>query len=145
MWWPYIASLLLGVVGWFATSFAAKPLLDFLNLRSLVLEEMVFTGNVNQMAKGTPAYGAAMESLRRLGAKVLATDVAAPPLLRRYLSIRGYDLTTAGRGLIGLSNSLDVSGRHLQVDRIEKGLRLPRTSSNEFLEATKKEIGRGGS
>jgi hypothetical protein len=142
--WSAIASLLLGIAGWFATSFVAKPLIDFLNLRSLVLEEMIFTANVSQIVEGTPAYWTAVESLRRLGAKVQATDVTAPPLLRSFLSKWGYDLTTAGRDLIGLSNSLNLRGRHLHADRIEKGLRLPRTSTNEFLDTIKEEI-RGGS
>jgi hypothetical protein len=51
-----------------------------LNLRSLVLEEMIFTGNVNEIVEGTPAYWKAVESLRRLGAKVQATDVTASRL-----------------------------------------------------------------
>jgi hypothetical protein len=80
--WQYFVPLFLGVAAWFATSFFAKPWLDFLNLRSLVLEEMVFTANVDQMVAGTPAYGIAVESLRRLGAKVLATDVAFGTLNR---------------------------------------------------------------
>jgi hypothetical protein len=50
----------------------------------------------------TPDYEKAVESLRRLGAKVQATDVTAPRLLRRFLSKGGYDLTMAGRNLIGL-------------------------------------------
>jgi hypothetical protein len=141
--WSAIASLLLGIMGWIVTSFVAKPLLDFLNLRSLVLEEMIFTANVNQIVEGTPAYWTAAESLRRLGAKVQATDVTAPPLLRSFLSKWGYDLTTAGSNLIGLSNSLNLRGRHVHADRIEKGLRLPRTSTNEFLDTIKEEI-RGG-
>jgi hypothetical protein len=138
--WSAIASLLLGISGWFATSFVAKPLLDFLNLRSLVLEEMIFKANVDRIVEGTPAYWTAVESLRRLGAKVQATDVTASPLLRWFLSKWGYDLATAGRNLIGLSNSLNLSGRHLHADRIEKGLRLPRTSSDDFLDMIKVEM-----
>jgi hypothetical protein len=134
--------LLLGIWGWLATSFVAKPLLDFLNLRSLVLEEMIFTGNVNKIVEGTPTYWTAVESLRRLGAKVQATDVTALLPLRWFLSKWGYDLTTAGSNLIGLSNSLNLSGRHLHADRIEKGLRLPRTSSDEFLDGIKEGIRR---
>lgn len=138
--WSAIASLLLGISGWFATSFVAKPLLDFLNLRSLVLEEMIFTANVNEIVEGTPAYWNAVEALRRLGAKVQATEVTASPLLRWFLSKWGYDLAIAGRNLIGLSNSLNLSGRHLHADQIEKGLRLPRTSSSDCLEMIKEEM-----
>ena len=46
--WSAIASLFLGIVGWFATSFFAKPFLDFLTLRDLVFEEMTVT------ARGRP-------------------------------------------------------------------------------------------
>ena len=80
--WSAIASLFLGIVGWFATSFFAKPFLDFLTLRGLVFEEMIFTANVDQIVEGTPAYWTAVKTLRRLGVKVLATDVAASRQLR---------------------------------------------------------------
>jgi len=136
--WLLIASVLLGIVGWLATSFFAKPLLDFLNLRSQVLEEMFFTANVDD--ENMTVYESAKESLRRLGAKVQATDVRALRPLRWFLSKWGYNLGMAGSGLIGLSNSLNVSGRHLHADKIEKGLRLPRTSADEFLDEVKQEI-----
>lgn len=103
-----IWSFLLGIVGWFAVGFFGKPLLDFLNLRSQVHEEIIFTCDKAQ------------ESLRRLGAKVHATNdvttwlplpwhatnVIASLPLRWYLSKTGYDLVKAGGGLIGLSNSM---------------------------------------
>jgi hypothetical protein len=120
-----------------------KAVPRFLDPRGLVFEEMIVTANVDQIVEGTPAYWTAVETLRRLGAKVLATDVAASRQLRWFLSKRGYDLTTAGSNLIGLSNLLNVKGRHLHADRIEKGLRRPRTSSDEFLDAIKEEIRRG--
>ena len=62
--WSAIASLFLGIVGWFATSFFAKPFLDFLTLRGLVFEEMIFTANVDQIVEGTPAYWTAVKTLR---------------------------------------------------------------------------------
>jgi hypothetical protein len=136
--WSAIASVFLGIFGWLVTSFFAKPLLDFLNLRSQVLEEMVFTANVKD--PNMIVYKSAVESLRRLGAKVQATDVTALPPLRCFLSKRGYSLGVVGSNLIGLSNSLNVPGRHLHVDKIEKGLRLPRTSTDEFIAAVKGEI-----
>jgi len=143
VWWQPIVSLLLGITGWFATSFLARPWLDFLNLRSQVHEEIIFTVNAGPMTVHTPDYEKAVESLRRLGAKVQATDVTAPRLLRRFLSKCGYDLTMAGGNLIGLSNSLNLPARYLHADKIEKGLRLPRTSNKEFLDSIRKEISRG--
>jgi hypothetical protein len=49
--WSAIASVLLGVIGWLVASFFAKPFLDFLNLRSQVHEEIIFTGNVGTMTE----------------------------------------------------------------------------------------------
>jgi hypothetical protein len=71
------------VVGFFA-----KPLLDFLNLRSQVHEEVIFTGNIGPMVAGTPVYDKAVDSLRRLGAKVQATNITASGPIRWYLSFR---------------------------------------------------------
>ncbi len=135
--WSAIASFLLGGVGWFATSFFAKPYLDFLNLRSQVHEEVIFTGNVGPMFAGTPVYEKAVDSLRRLGAKVHATNITASSLLRWYLPRAGYDLVKAGGGLIGLSNSLaDNPGdafRANHTNSIQVGLKLPREYLPEYL------------
>ncbi|MGH6798761.1 MAG: hypothetical protein ACREDI_10335, partial [Roseiarcus sp.] len=57
---------LLGGAKWLAVSFFGKPLLDFLNLRSQVHEEVIFTRNIGQMVEGTPVCEKAVESLRRL-------------------------------------------------------------------------------
>lgn len=134
--WPAIASFLLGIVGWFAASFFAKPLLDFLTLRSEIHEEIIFTGNVGPMVAGTTAYDRAAESLRRLGAKLQAANVAASLPLRWFLAKSGYDLGKAGRGLIGLSNSLaNADGsRALQVNSVQMGLRLPRDYTDDLLQ-----------
>ena len=141
--WSAIGAALLGIAGWIVASFFTRPFLDFLTLRSQVHEEIIFTGNAGPMTVGTASYENAVESLRRLGAKVQATDVTASPPLRWFLSKWGYDLTTAGSNLIGLSNSLNLPGRHLHADKIEKGLRLPRTSNDEFLDTIREEIRRG--
>ncbi|MGO9719147.1 MAG: hypothetical protein ACLPIG_11145 [Methylocella sp.] len=54
--WSAIAPVLLGAAGWLAASFFGKPLLDFLNLRGQVHEEIIFTGNIGQMVAGTSNY-----------------------------------------------------------------------------------------
>ncbi len=122
------------VVAWFATSFFAKPLIDFLNLRSLVHEEIIFRGNIGPMVEGKPDFDKAVELLRRLGAKVQAMNenvsVSSLPLvylpLRWFLSKQGYDLRRAGRGLIGLSNSLaSHDSRAPHTSSIQAALKLP--------------------
>ena len=132
--WPVLVTFALGGAGWFVASFFGKPFLDFLSLRSRVHEEIILTGNVGPMtAHHTAAYEKAVESLRRLGAKMQAMDVSAQPP-RWFLSLLGFDLATAGRNLIGLSNALTDDGRVLHVDKIEVALKLPRSSTDDYLQ-----------
>jgi hypothetical protein len=131
--WSAIASFLLGGTGWFLASFLGKPFLDFLNLRCQVHEEVIFTGNVGQMVVGTSVYDEAVESLRRLGAKVQAMDVTATRPLRWLLSWWGYDLVNAGTNLIGLSNSLAIPDRAFHIDKVQAALKLPREYEADYL------------
>jgi hypothetical protein len=135
-----IASIALGVLGWLVTSFFAKPLLDFLNLRKAVHEEIIYTGNMGESVAHTPEFETAAKALRRLGAKVQATAVTDSKVLRWFLDYWEYDLIKAGRGLIGLSNDLDkVDGsRALQTNTIQTGLKLPRDYDDEMIEAIKR-------
>ena len=151
-----IWSFLLGIVGWFAVGFFGKPLLDFLNLRSQVHEEIIFTGNIGPgPGYDKSACDKAQESLRRLGAKVHATNavttwlplpwhatnVIASLPLRWYLSKTGYDLVKAGGGLIGLCNSLADNPSDLfragHTNSIQVGLDLPRDRNDESLRLLK--------
>jgi hypothetical protein len=136
---PILLPVSLGAVGWYAANFLAKPFLEFLALRSQVHEEIIFTGNVGPMtAHHTASYEKAVDSLRRLGAKIQAMDVSAKTLrpqapLRWLLAYYGFDLAKAGTNLIGLSNALTDVGRALHVDKIEVALRLPRSSTDDHL------------
>jgi hypothetical protein len=133
--WSAIGAVLLGIAGWIVVSFFGKPFLDFLSLRSQAHEEIIFTGNAGPMNADAPSYEKAVESLRRLGAKVQATNVSAQQPLRWFLSMRGYDLAEAGGNLIGLSNSLALTdgSRAIHVDRIQVALKLPRDSTEDYL------------
>ena len=125
--WPAIASFSFGILGWLAISFFAKPYLDFLILRGQVHEEIIYTANVGSLAMNTPDYYKAVESLRRLAARVKAAKVSASRPLGWFLSFRGYDLEKAGTGLIGLSNSLatDDGSRGIHRNSVQAGLKLP--------------------
>jgi len=123
--WPFV----FGALGWFAANFVAKPLLDFLTLRSQVQEEIIYTDNVGHMMLDTPSFDKAMDSLRRLGAKMLAMDASAWSCQRSLFSKQKCDLPTAGKNLIGLSNALaDYDGRAVHIDRVRRALKLPRAS-----------------
>ncbi len=129
--WSSIASALLGVAGWFVTSFFVKPLLDFWTLRSQVLEEVIFTANVAPIAAEDPRYRMTVDSLRRLGAKVLAMNIAESRLLRSYLSKCKYDLGKAGSGLIRLSGTLAANSDPARADS-EHDLRIRYTNEIQF-------------
>lgn len=135
--WSAIASILLGLIGWFAASFLGKPFIDFQNLRAQVNEEVIFTANLDPIAAGTQrydkVYDSAVESLRRLGAKMQATNATATSPLRWFLSQQGYDLVGAGTNLIGLSNSLAKPDRANHIDKIQAALKLPREYEADYL------------
>lgn len=135
--WSAIASLLLGVLGWGATSFFAKPLVDFLSLKKHVHEEITFTANIGAIVADTraAAFDSAVDALRRLGAKVQATAETDSPVLRWFLGWRGYDLSKASHGLIGLSNSLHTEdgSRALHTNSIQVGLKLRRSYTDDVL------------
>lgn len=133
--WSAIGAALLGVAGWIVASFFGKPFLDFLTLRSQVHEEIIFTGNAGPMTAHTASYDQAVNSLRRLGAKMQATNVSAQPPLRWFLSKFGYDLAKAGRNLIGLSNALALTddSRAIHVNSIQAALKLPRDYEEDYL------------
>jgi len=61
--WSAIGAALLGVAGWVVASFFGKPFLDFLNLRSQVHEELVFTGNAGPMSELDPIRGTTGRSI----------------------------------------------------------------------------------
>lgn len=132
----WIVTALSAVAGWFVASFFAKPFLDFLTLRGQVHEEIVFTGNIGLMtAHHKESYDQAVNSLRRLGAKIQATKVSATPLLRWFLLKNGYDLVTAGSNLIGLSNALNVyDDRAIHVNRIQIALNLQRDYTDDDIQ-----------
>jgi hypothetical protein len=137
--WSAIASFILGGAGWLVVSFFGKPFLDTLNLRSQVHEEVVFAGNIDEMVVGTPVYHHAVESLRRLGAKMQTTNVTAMRPLSWLLSWQGYDLVTAGSNLIGLSNSLAIPDRAFHIDKIQAALKLPREYEADYLHDLRKQ------
>ena len=118
--WPAIASFLLGIVGWVVVSFVGTPFLDFKKLRAQVHEEVIFTANIGVMVAEKPEHAKAVESLRRLGAKVQATNASAWRPLRWFIGRLGYDLVKAGRSLIALSSSLaktpDIRRPHTEFD-----------------------------
>ena len=93
------------------------------------MRRLFYTGNIGGRVEGEVKYGEAahdnaVDSLRRLAAKVQATYVIASPPLRWFLSVRGYDLVKAGSGLFGLSGSLTSNDGSRAVHRNSNSGRL---------------------
>ena len=104
-----LATLAGGVLGWISLLILGQPIVRFFELCRDIREQMIYAANIPAPKTGTdPRLEAARDALRRLGAKMIAfseTKVAAP-LMGRF----GYDPTSAGDALIGLSNTLDTYG-----------------------------------
>jgi hypothetical protein len=66
--------------------------------------------------------------------------------LRLFLAWTGFDLTQAGKGLIGLSNSLHLQdgSRAVQTNWVQKGLKLPRDHTDDLLKTVVKVMERRG-
>jgi hypothetical protein len=133
----WILTAIFGIAGWLVASLLGKPFLDFLALRGQVHEEMVFTANIGpMMGHDKEACDKAVESLRRLGAKMQAMNVSATPQLRWFFNYFKFDLATAGGNLIGLSNALSplettYDDRVPHINKIQIALRLPRTYTDD--------------
>jgi hypothetical protein len=140
---------LFGLVGWLVTSFFAKPLIDFYDLRRKVREEMLYTANIGAMHLQQESHKAefdeAFHVLRRLGARILAMDIDPKWPLQLFLKRRGYNLAEAGGGLIGLANSLEKQHgeKALQKTSVQKGLKLPRDYTDQDIQNIINRINRG--
>jgi hypothetical protein len=121
------------MMAWFATNFAARPLLRVYELRERVWEELLFTANVTLFE--VDEYASSVNTLRRFAAQAAAIDRAWPRYLHLVLTWFGVDLRAAAQGLLGLSNTLgrSVTAQNEFLRQIENALSLsraedPRTS-----------------
>ena len=120
----------LGTVGWFVTSFLARPFMRFVELRGEVIYRMVLYDNVaarwKERADGTvePDRELSEDEKQRLSeAQEVFRDLAArmrafasnEPIAVWIVKLR-YDPLQASTALIGVSNTLDRYGG----DRAEK-------------------------
>jgi hypothetical protein len=129
-----------GVVSWFATDFIARPVRKFFELRGEIAETMVIFGNVraptDERGKATDDFTDddmarlrdAGSLLRQLGARLLAFCHTEP--IAHWLVRMRYDPIEAGRSLIGLSNSIGVSGneRHQHRQGVLNALHIKDTT-----------------
>ena len=132
----------LGVAGWWTTHWIANPLLAIYRMRAEVHEGPFRVANVGSQA-GAAELREAQALLRGLAAKLSAANVAASRGVSRLIRLRGFDLPKAVAGLTGLSNSLrtDDGSRALHRGAAERGLRLPKSDSDEYLRKIEENFG----
>ena len=124
-----------GVLAWIVTNFFAEPLLEFRKLRKAVHESLFFNANVGSISKGESIDVASVD-LRRYAAALNAFWVTAPNVVKAYLARCGYNVEGASSNLVGFSNSihLEEGTRAIHRYRIEKGLRLPLSYTDEEIQ-----------
>jgi hypothetical protein len=150
--WEFLGSLVVtfvvGGLGWLATNFIAKPILDFYDLRRRTHEELIVAANIvipgnvgapqasDQDSSETKRYERAYEALRRLGAQLAALDISVEQPARYFFKMQRYDLKVASQGLFAFANSLSSpvqEERFFPRNQVETALKLPRTYSDEDL------------
>ena len=129
-----------GVIAWIVTNFFAEPLLEFRKLRKAVHESLFFYANVGSISTDKSKELAATE-LRKLGAALTALWVTAPKITKFCISSCGYNVELASSDLFGLSNSihLEEGSKAIHRHRIEKGLRLPMSYSDQEIRDIREE------
>jgi hypothetical protein len=132
----FISVATIGAFGWFALELIGRPIRRFFDLRQSVHHQMLFLANVpapqpretcvtseqiRQYDIDLKNAREAQRTLRDLASQMLAfaeSERAACIAIRPF----GFDPSSAGRGLIGLSNTLDRQGNdragfHKNVER----------------------------
>ncbi len=95
---------MIGGAGWFVTHFVGSPWLRFKQLQGDVLEVVLFAANVSDRSvtlgkRETRLYYAAVDDLRRTGARVAAYKATIPKFFHVFLQWCGYDLQVPLFGL----------------------------------------------
>ena len=138
-----VATILLGLLGWFGAHFVGVQILEFRRIRQEIHEALFFTANVpyREGVEQQAAVADAAALLRRLAARLDALRVSLAPIPAWWLS-RRYDLREATAGLTGLSNCIGEKDGYAAVfrDQIERALDLPLSYSAEGMAALKRRL-----
>jgi len=138
-----VATILLGLLGWFGAHFVGVQILEFRRIRREIHEALFFTANV-PYREGVEQQAGAIEAaliLRCLAARLDALRVSLAPLPAWWLS-RRYDLQEATAGLTGVSNCIGEKDGYAAVfrDQIERSLGLPLSYPADGMAALKKRL-----
>lgn len=115
-----------GTIGYWFTTFWMKPVLQYRELRSKVLIDLIFYAQVvnteglnERMQK---LYDERIESNRRRSAELTACLLELPYWYKLWLRIRGCAPEKAAQELIGFSNTTEYEAAAKRVERIKTAL-----------------------
>ena len=117
-----------GTVGYWFTTFWMKPVLQYRELRSKVLIDLIFYAQVinadglNERMK--ELYEERVVSNRRLSAALTACLLDLPFWYKWWLRSRGHMPALAATELIGFSNTTEYEAAANRVERIKAALRI---------------------
>ena len=148
---PVCITAAIGGIGWFITNMLIGPWRDFLQLRKEIHEAVIFTANVfptvpdglQSPVARDERHIQAIHEIRQLAARLQAANHSFWKLHRWYAAKRGYDLDLAGKSMIGLSNSTGDLAL-IATHRVEKGLKLPVSLSDDVVQEMWKLHSTGG-
>jgi len=115
-----------GTVGYWFTTFWMKPILQYRELRSKVLIDLIFYAQVinadglNERMKNL--YEERVVSNRRLSAELTACFLDLPFWYKWWLRSRGHMPERAAIDLIGFSNTTEYEAAAKRVERIKAAL-----------------------
>jgi hypothetical protein len=110
-----------GVASWFATDFIARPIVRFFQMRSEIVQCILYYSNVRAAAseRGRVSENFTDDDMARLQeaqsklrqlAMQMQSFAATEDIALRLVIVRGYDPLEAGRSLVGYSNSIALYG-----------------------------------
>lgn len=112
-----------GTVGYWFTTFWMKPILQYRELRSKVLIDLIFYAQVinadglNERMK--KLYEDRIVANRRLSAELTACLLELPFWYKLWLRLRGHMPERAATDLIGFSNTTEYDAASSRVERIK--------------------------
>jgi hypothetical protein len=121
-----LMGVITGAAGYWFTTFWMKPLLQYRELRSKVLIDLIFYAQVidadglnERMQK---LYEERIVSNRRLSAELIACFLELPFWYKWWLRLRGHMPERAATDLIGFSNTNEYDAAAKRVERIKAAL-----------------------
>lgn len=121
-----LIGVMTGTVGYWFTTFWMKPLLQYRELKSKILIDLIFYAQVinadglNERMQGL--YEDRIVSNRKLSAELTACYLELPFWYKWWLRVRGRMPERAATDLIGLSNTRDYDAAANRVERIKTAL-----------------------